>query len=104
MCMSASEGCINIYSYGCICVHCGCCKENNPNVIDRVEKQIKYYKMRLDESITFSDFSDNKAIAKVQKKNIESNKKFYKEKIESLEQSLELLKEYRDESSRCRQT
>lgn len=29
---AVSEDCINIYSYGEICVRCGCCESEEPNV------------------------------------------------------------------------
>ena len=95
ICTSVSKGCININSFGVICVRCGCCEEYNPDVIDRMERQIKYYKERLEEQNNFKDFSSDEYMATLQVKNIESNKVFYKNKIYELEQALELLKEQR---------
>lgn len=93
MCMSVSKGCININSYGVICVHCGCCEEMNPNLKDRTIKQIQYYKERLQEEYNFNDWDKNEAIAEIQRKNVVANIEYYKEKIEKLEHFLEQLKE-----------
>ena len=92
MCISASKNCINIGSYGMICVHCGCCEEMNPNLKDRTEKQIKYYKERLQEEYNFSDYSKNEKIALIQKENVEEHIIYYKKKIMELEHFLESLK------------
>ena len=91
MCMSVSKNCINIDSYGCICVHCGCCEENNPNVNDRTERQIKYYKEQLERQYNFNEFDEDEKFAEIQRKNIASNIKYYKEKIEKLEHFLGML-------------
>ena len=85
MCISASKNCINLYSYGVICVHCGCCEEMNPDLKDRTEKQIKYYKERLQEEYNFSDYCNDEKIANLQKKNVEKNIIYYGNKIKELQ-------------------
>lgn len=89
MCMSASAGCINIYSYGCICVHCGCCEKYNPNAIDRTERQIRYYEERLEEQYNFDEFDEIEKFAEIQRNNIKDNIVFYTEKIKQLKHLLE---------------
>ena len=89
MCMSASEGCINIDSYGVICVHCGCCEQYNPNAIDRTERQIRYYEERLEEQYNFDEFDEIEKFAEIQRNNIKDNIVFYTEKIKQLKHLLE---------------
>ena len=89
MCMSASAGCINIDSYGVICVHCGCCEKYNPNFKDRTEKQIKYYKEQLERQYNFNEFDENEKFAEIQRNNIKDHIVFYTEKIKELEHLLE---------------
>ena len=45
---AVSEDCINLYSFGEICVHCGCCSRN-PNYMDMIRRRLKYYKELLKE-------------------------------------------------------
>ena len=101
MCMSASKNCINIYSYGCICVHCGCCEERNPNAIDRTEKQIEYYKERLHENLHF-EYDEREDIAKLQRKNVKKNIEFENARIAELEQELKVLKAGEQNERICR--
>lgn len=75
-----SKDCINTWSYGMICVHCGCCSRN-PNYRDRLINQIRYYKECLKENQNFSNWSDDEYLIKIQKKNLESNNLYFKRKI-----------------------
>ena len=93
ICMQVSKNCINIDSYGVMCVHCGCCEEYNPNVKDRTEKQIKSYNERLQEEYNFDNYSENEEMAEIQRKNVETNIKYFKEMIEKLEHFFDMLKE-----------
>lgn len=79
-----SENCINIYSYGEICVHCGCC-EYEPNKEKRLDNQLEYYKERLFEEENFSNWHDDAKIRKVQENNVKSNIKYFKGKIAKIE-------------------
>lgn len=75
-----SDDCINIYSYGCICVKCGCCKRN-PNYRDMIRSRIKYYKTELAEQYIFDGWSENEKAMKLQERNIKANIKYLKRKI-----------------------
>ena len=77
---AVSKDCINIDSYGMICVHCGCCKRN-PSYRDMIRQRIKYYKSRLAEQYKFSDWDEDEYWRNVQKKNINSNIIYHKRNI-----------------------
>lgn len=47
-----SDDCININTYGELCVKCGCCK-NNPNYRDMIRRRINYYKDGLNEELNY---------------------------------------------------
>lgn len=85
--IEASRNCINIYSYGTICVGCGCC-EREPNKTKRLQNQLEYYKERLEENNHFSLWSDDEEIRKLQEHNVKKNTKYYCEKIKEIEQKL----------------
>ena len=75
-----SKDCINTWSYGMICVYCGCCSRN-PNYRDRLIKQIRYYKECLKEEYSFSNWDENEYWRKRQEKNVKENILYYKRKI-----------------------
>lgn len=77
---AVSEDCINPYTYGEICLGCGCCSRNKDNR-DRVIKTIRYYRERLNEELSFCDWSDKDKWGKIQRKIRDSNVKYYKRKI-----------------------
>ena len=77
---SPSDDCINDDSFGCICVKCGCCKLN-PNYRDMIRRRIKYYKSKLAEQYTFDNWSDSDHWKKIQKRNIQSNIRYFKQRI-----------------------
>lgn len=79
-CVGVSEDCINHYSYGEICVHCGCCSKNK-NYWNRVIRIIRYYKDCLRDEMNFSYWDDNEKWRKIQEKNVASNILYYKRKI-----------------------
>lgn len=74
------ENCINIYSYGMICVHCGCCGCNQ-NYRNMIRRRITYYKERLEEQYSFSDWVDDEKWRKVQEQNLKANIIYFKRKI-----------------------
>lgn len=93
VCYGVSENCINHYSYGEICVHCGCCKDCEPNKEKRLNNQIEYYKECIEENNNFSDWDSNEIWRKVQEENIKENNIYYAKKIEEITKELEQLKE-----------
>lgn len=77
---AVSEDCINIYSFGEICVGCGCCSRN-PNYMDMIRRRIKYYKRMLEEQYSFSNWVDDEKCRKVQEQNVKANILYFKRKI-----------------------
>lgn len=86
-----SKDCINTWTYGMICVHCGCCSKN-PDYRDRVIRTIRYYKQMLEEDCNFSDWDTDEYWRKIQEKNVASNIKYYKRKIRLYKKILKTLK------------
>ena len=77
----ALEKCINPESYGEICIHCNACGR-----IDRETQKecaIKMYKRQLQGQYNFNSWIEG--FEDVQKKNIESNIVYFKNKIAELE-------------------
>ena len=75
-----SKDCTNVWTYGMICVHCGCCSRN-PNYRDRLIKQIRYYKESLEECKKFSNWDNDERLRKIQEKNVKEDIVYYKRKI-----------------------
>lgn len=90
-CVGVSDDCINIYSYGEICVHCGCCSRN-PNYRDRVIRLIRYYKESLEDERNFSYRDDDERWRKIQEKNVSLNILYDKRKIRMYKKILRTLK------------
>ena len=90
-CYGVSDDCINIHSYGEICVRCGCCS-NNPDFRDRTIRSIRYYKERLREELNFEYWSENDVLRKVQERNVKSNIQYIKREIRKLKAILRTLK------------
>lgn len=82
-----SKDCINTWSYGMICVKCGCCSRN-PNYRDRLIRQLKYYKECLEEDKNFSDWDYDEHMRKVQEKNMALNILYGKRKIRRIKKLL----------------
>lgn len=78
--ISASDDCINIHSYGEICVRCGCCSRN-PSYRDMIKSRLRYYKDMLKCEYNFSDWDKNPKWRKVQEDNVKANILYYKRKI-----------------------
>lgn len=83
--IGVSDNCINIYTYGEICVWCGCC-EREPNEKKRISNQLKYYEELLKEAKAFSYWDDNEKIREIQKKNVKKNIDYYEQKIKELKE------------------
>lgn len=90
-CFGVSDNCINHYSYGEICVHCGCCEDIEPNKEKRLNNQIKYYNECIEENNNFSNWDSNEKWRKVQEENIKENNIYYAKKIEEITKRLKQL-------------
>lgn len=88
---TVSNNCINHYSYGAICVRCGCCSRN-PDYRSRVINTIRYYKDCLNEEMNFDQWEENERWRKVQEKNIRQNILYYKRKIRMYKKIFRTLK------------
>ena len=81
--VSVAGNCINLMdSHGEICVHCNACGRWDKST--QKESALKLYKRYLQEQYDFDNWIDG--LEETQKKNIESNIRYYKEKIAELEQ------------------
>lgn len=88
---AVSKDCINIHSYGMICVGCGCCSRN-PNYRDMIIRRIRYYLQQLHDEQHFDEWSENERLRKIQEENVKSNILYYKRKIRRNKQILRTLK------------
>ena len=91
---AVSETCVNPYSYGEICVRCGCCGKN-PNYRDMVIKQIRLYKERLCAKCAFDAWSADDHMAAIEKKNVEKDILYFRKKIRVLKKILKTTKKGR---------
>lgn len=89
ICYGVSEDCINIYSYGEICVRCGCCEAEEPNAEKRKANQIEYYSERLEEEKKFSNWDEDEKWRKIQEENVKKNIEYYENKIKELKEQNE---------------
>lgn len=85
--IGVSDNCINIWSYGEICVRCGCC-EYEPNLEKRLNNQLKYYSELLEEKTKFSNYDDDEYIRSIQEENVKKNIEYYKQKITEIKEQL----------------
>lgn len=76
-----TEDCINDESYGEICVHCNACGRIDKST--QKQSAIKMYKRLLQEQYEFNNWIEG--FEEIQKKNIKSNIRYYKDKIAKLE-------------------
>lgn len=77
---AVSDDCINHWSYGTICVKCGCCSRN-PDYRDMMRQRVKYYKECLAEQYSFSNWCDSEKMRALQERNIKANILYFKRKI-----------------------
>ena len=78
------------WSYGEICVGCGCCSED-PYV--RIPARIAYHEYELDERENFNGwFEEDPDIVEIQKKNLAANIDYHKTMIQMLKEELGQLK------------
>lgn len=78
---AVTKDCINMDSYGEICVHCNACGRFDKTT--QKECALKMYKEKLQEQYDFDDW--DKDLEWLQRKNIKSNIEYFKEKIRELE-------------------
>lgn len=86
ICYGVSDDCINIYSYGEICVRCGCCEAEEPDEKKRIANQIEYYSERLEEEKNFDNWDDDEKRRKIQEKNVKENIEYFEKKIKELKE------------------
>lgn len=86
ICYGVSDDCINIYSYGEICVRCGCCSAEELDEKKRIANQIEYYSERLEEEKNFSNWDDDEEWKKIQEKNVKENIEYFEQKIKELKE------------------
>lgn len=72
--IDVSGKCINIDSYGEICLNCGCC-DRNKNYKDMIRRRIQMYRKRLKDEYDFPIRDE------FQKRIIKANIKYFKRKI-----------------------
>lgn len=86
---AVSDDCINVNSFGEICVGCGCCSRN-PDYMDMIRKRIKHYKEMLEKEYNFSEWSDNEKTRALQERNVEANISYFKNEICTCEKILKM--------------
>ena len=86
-----SDDCINHYSYGEICIHCGCCATNNPNYKSRLISRLKYYQEYLNDELNFI-YDDDPTWRAIQKENIGYNIKYLKREIRMIKKILKTMR------------
>lgn len=86
-----SKDCINLDSYGMICVKCGCCSKN-PNYKDRIIRTIRYYKESMRREKNFDRWDEEERWRKVQERNVTLNILYDKRKIRMYKKILRNLK------------
>lgn len=88
---AVSKDCINLYSFGEICVGCGCCSRN-PDYRNMIISRIRYYKQRLYTSQHYNDWDKDEQCRKFQEKIVKDNILYYKRKIRLNNKILRTLK------------
>lgn len=86
-----TDNCINIYSYGEICVHCGCC-ENEPNIKQRYINKLHYYKEILNDELHFDFWFDDEIARKFQERNVKRNIAYHKKMIRQIKKILKTMR------------
>ena len=84
---AVEKDCINIYSYGVVCVRCGCCSKN-PDFRNRTICEIHYYKSRLAECMKFEPWCDNPRMKQILIRNNQANIRDYKRAIRTCKRIL----------------
>ena len=85
---SVGKNCYNLWqSYGAICVHCGCCSDDE---IKRTEARIKLHEELLEHDKNFDNWFDD--LRELQEENIRKNIEWGERKIKEYKQKLAKLK------------
>lgn len=87
-----TDDCININSYGEICVRCGCCSryEGILSPRERTIRKIRYYRQRLQEQYAFDGWIE--PFRKIQERNIALNVLYCKRQIRKYRKVLRTLR------------
>lgn len=81
--LSAKNNCYAlIWSYGEICVGCGCCSAD-PKI--RIPARIDYHKEGLEQCLNFDLWSDEPEMREIQEHNIKANIAYHRHKLQELE-------------------
>jgi len=79
ICYQVKKNCWNFYdSFGEICVGCGCCSDNP---VKRAEARLELSKRLLEEREHFDMWDENPEWRKIQEKNVEADKRYFKKRI-----------------------
>ena len=79
VCMGIRKNCWNLYdSYGEICVHCGCCSDDQKV---RAESRLAVAKEHLQEQLDFNRWSDDQKLRAIQEKNRKANIRHYRGQV-----------------------
>lgn len=82
----ACSECYNTFeSFGMICVHFGCCSDDEK---DRYTSRIALHKRLLQDDLTFDRWADDEEVRKLQERNVAFNVAWHKEKIAEYEAKL----------------
>ena len=73
------------YSYGEICVGCGCCSTNK---LKKTKARIKYHEWELDRFRNFADWDDDPEFADTQRKNVAASIEWLESKLNELREQL----------------
>lgn len=74
------------WSYGEICVHCGCCSEDP---IKRTKARIEYCEWELEEKINFNHWAyDYPKLLEIQKQNVAKDIEHFKKELKKLRSKL----------------
>jgi hypothetical protein len=74
-----TDECINIDTYGVICVQCNCCGRFGEE--SKREAQIEYYKERIKSEEAFDNWDSDEGRRKHQEKVVQENINYYKAKL-----------------------
>lgn len=83
VCYSVTENCVNIDSYGIICMGCNACGRINPE--RQREDALRMWRKKLEDELSFDRWDDDPEVRALQEQNHQLNIEYYKAKITELE-------------------
>lgn len=88
--VAANKHCYALnWSYGVICVGCGCC---STNALKRAKARLAYHKKELEDNNAFSGwFEDDAELMTLQKRNVAVNIEYHSKKIRQYTKEIERL-------------